>query len=89
MAKIDRRCPYRVIKEEGKPDEYGKCYAEGCPYFVEEHWDINKCKTIPAICRKVEMELYVMGKITNPTRPRRIDDYTAESYRSYYDGGRI
>ncbi len=57
MAKIDRRCPYRVIKEDGKPDEYGKCYTEGCPYFVNEHWDINKCRTVPAICRKVEREM--------------------------------
>lgn len=74
MAKIDRRCPYRVIKEDGKPDEYGKCYAEGCPYFVNEYWDINKCKTVPAICRKVEMEL------SGPRRPQLIDDYTNESY---------
>lgn len=53
----DRRCPYRIVKAEGKPDEFGKCYATGCPYFVEDHYDHDKCVWVHEHCRKVEQEL--------------------------------
>lgn len=74
----DRRCPYRIVKAEGKPDEFGKCYATGCPYFVEERYDINACKWIHEHCRKVEKELSEPKMVNredvdyiNRPRPRR------------------